>query len=67
MGSLNLQVIGFRDAEALLLEKLSQDPYFLLVKPPVFTPGKIPFDGGSGAVNPKLRHVAEKVSVEVKE
>ncbi|MHA1598172.1 MAG: AAC(3) family N-acetyltransferase [Alphaproteobacteria bacterium] len=67
MGALQAHVVGCRDSEALLLEKLKADPYYLLVRPPQFTPGEIPFDGAVGDPNPKLRYATEKISVELSE
>ena len=60
MGPLTVQVIGFRDCQKLMLKKLRNDPYYLLVEPPKFTPGKIPFDGSAGALNPELAYQHEK-------
>ena len=60
MGALTANVLRFRDCEKLMLEKLRNDPYYLLVEPPKFTPGKIPFDGSAGTLNPELAYQHDK-------
>lgn len=59
-GPITFYVADFRNSERLLLDKLKADPYFLLFKPPHFTPGEIPIDGAVGDVNPKLRYRPEE-------
>ena len=58
-GPITFHVTDFRNSEQLLLEKLKANPYFLLLEPPHFTPGEIPFDGAVGDVNPKLSYTHE--------
>lgn len=59
-GPITFYVTDFKNSEKLLLEKIKADPFFLLLEPPKFTAGEIPFDGGVGSVNPKLRYRPEQ-------
>ncbi len=60
LGPITFHVTDFKNSERLLLDKLKADPYFLLLKPPHFTPGEIPIDGAVGDVNPNLSYRPEE-------
>lgn len=51
-GRLSVQLVRLRALEALLVEVLARDPYYLLSAPPSFVRGEIPDDGVTGPAPP---------------
>jgi aminoglycoside 3-N-acetyltransferase len=49
LGRTTIHAISAQDVFDVAVECLDKDPYFFLKAPPKFIPGKIPFDGATGA------------------
>ena len=50
----SVSLLKVMDVKEFLIDKLSDDPYYLLHHPPLFESGQIPFDGVAGPENTSL-------------